>query len=105
MYTPFSVKCTHCGHRNKPKPGIRDGIKAVLSGEFITCRKCGYEFNEITVPTRPLVMKVYKEMNNLLKEQVNTEVMLESIKNNLNLDLKKIVSRKIEEKNKSYFHQ
>lgn len=63
MYMPFSLRCRHCNHINLPdrKPSV--SILMVLSGQFDTCRNCGIEFEQITVPSRPLVLKVLRELD------------------------------------------
>jgi transcription elongation factor Elf1 len=58
----FTVKCRKCGHRNMPSNNTWNGIKETLCGEFNTCRNCGYKFEAVHVPLRPLVQKVYDSL-------------------------------------------
>ncbi len=74
IWKPFLVKCSHCGHRNKPHNSPRIGVELVLTGDFDTCRRCNTEFNIITVPRRPIVTQVLSK----LSEVPSVLVMLEN---------------------------
>jgi len=76
MYMKFTVKCYHCGHKNRPNPSPKVGILNVLTGEFDTCRKCKTKFKHIIAPKRPLVMECISngisiKDNVILKEYKN----------------------------------
>lgn len=62
MFKNFSVKCTKCGHNNRPHKSPTEGIKSVLSGSFRKCNHCGTEFTSIQVPNRPLVQQLMRTL-------------------------------------------
>jgi hypothetical protein len=57
----FLIVCSSCGHRNRPHPSPREGIRLVLLGLFKTCRCCGKELNP-GLSDRPLVRAVRAEL-------------------------------------------
>lgn len=59
MGVSFDIRCAKCGKINMLEP--REGIRKVLEGDFIACRRCRTEFNKISVPNSPVVAEIVKE--------------------------------------------
>lgn len=57
-FMKFTIICDQCGHKNMPDNNTRNGIFKTLTGEFNTCRNCGYIWKNIYVPLRPLVENI-----------------------------------------------
>jgi hypothetical protein len=68
LYVAFYVHCTACGHMNRPNRKVTDGVKEVLVGKFTSCRKCGEGFKKITVPERPSVVLIRKDLKKISKK-------------------------------------
>ena len=57
----FYIRCSACGHKNKPHPSPREGVRLALTGQLAPCRDCGKELRP-RLSDRPLVRKVREEL-------------------------------------------
>jgi len=69
-FMQFYVRCKICGHLNRPEKSILESALSVLTGKFNTCRGCGYKWEKIYVPHRPIVKKAIE----IIKENLNLEL-------------------------------
>ena len=62
VWTGFYLICSDCGHKNRPSPSPREGIRLALIGELPPCRGCGKRLLRVSLSDRPLVRKVREEL-------------------------------------------
>lgn len=62
FWTGFMVCCGQCGHRNRPHPSPRIGIRLALLDQLPSCRGCGKNLHATEPTDRPLVRKVRQEL-------------------------------------------
>ncbi len=61
IWRPFYLRCTVCGHRNRPHNSPREGVRLALLGQIGPCKGCGLTLDP-ELPDRPLVRKVRAEL-------------------------------------------
>jgi hypothetical protein len=57
IWVPFYLRCQECGHRNRPHPSPREGIRMAILGQVGPCKRCGATLR-LRLPNRPLVWEV-----------------------------------------------
>ncbi len=60
-YVPFYVHCDSCGHRNRPHPSPREGIRLVALRQLSPCKGCRATL-PTSLPDRPLVKQVLAQL-------------------------------------------
>lgn len=61
MFVPFYITCFSCGHRNRPHPSPREGVRLALIGEAGKCKGCD-KVLQPRLSDRPLVRRVRAEL-------------------------------------------
>jgi len=61
FWRSFIVVCGKCGHRNRPHPSPREGIRLALLDQLPECRECGKELH-CDPGNRPLAQTVRQEL-------------------------------------------
>jgi hypothetical protein len=61
IWKSFCIKCSVCGHRNRPHKSPYEGIRLTLLGKIGNCKGCGKKLNP-KLKDRPLTRRVRAEL-------------------------------------------
>lgn len=62
IWRPFYIRCSSCGHKNRPHKSPSIGIRLVLTGQAGHCKVCGKKLNP-QLSDRPLIRKIRSELS------------------------------------------
>lgn len=62
FWKSFIVICGTCGHRNRPDPSPRVGIRMALTGQLGNCRGCQKVLRPPVLRDRPLTRQIRAEL-------------------------------------------
>jgi hypothetical protein len=62
IWRPFYIRCSCCGHKNRPHKSPDVGIRLALTGQAGNCKGCGKKLNP-QLSDRPLTRRIRLELS------------------------------------------